>query len=49
MVILQTCMMSHKIAVMCGVKWKYFLYILEKRRMCEGSFTNFNFLVFFPW
>ena len=24
MVILQTCMISHKISVMCGVEWKYF-------------------------
>ena len=31
MVILQTFMISHKISVMCGVEWKYFLYIfLEK-------------------
>ena len=50
MVILQTCMISHKISVMCGVEWKIFLCIfLEKRRMSEGSFTNFNFLVFLPW
>ena len=31
MVILQTCMISHKISVMCGVEWKYFLYIFEEK------------------
>ena len=29
MVILQTCMISHKISVMCGVEWKYFLFIFD--------------------
>ena len=45
MVILQTCMISHKISVM----WNIFCIFLEKRRMCEGSFRNFNFSVFLPW
>ena len=31
MVILQTCMISHKISVMCGVEWKKFLYIFEEK------------------
>ena len=31
MVILQTCMISHKISVMCGVEWKYFLYIFGEK------------------
>ena len=31
MVILQTCMISHKISVMYGVEWKYFLYIFGEK------------------
>ena len=31
MVILQTCMISHKISVMCGVEWKYFMYIFGEK------------------
>ena len=31
MVILQTCMISHKISVICGVEWEYFLYIFEEK------------------
>ena len=35
MVILHACMLSHKIYVMCGVEWKYFLYIFgEKTITC---------------
>ena len=30
-VILQTCMISHKISVMCDVEWKYFLYIFGEK------------------
>ena len=31
MVILQTCMISHKISVMCGVELKNFLYIFGEK------------------
>ena len=31
MVILQICMISYKISVMCGVEWKYFLYIFGEK------------------
>ena len=31
MVVLHACMISHKISVMCGVEWKFFLYIFGEK------------------
>ena len=31
MVILHACMIYHTISVMCGVEWKYFLYIFGEK------------------
>ena len=36
MVILHACMISHKISVMCGVEWKYFLFIFGEKPCVKG-------------
>ena len=48
MVILQTCMISHKISGMCGVEWKYFLYIFEEKTYVWRVLHKFNFFSVSP-
>ena len=45
MVILQTCMISHKIYVMCGVKRKYFLYIFGEKTYVWRTLHKFYFFI----